>query len=440
MRVSSGMIFDAGVSALGKQSSQMLQIQQQLSTGRKVLTPADDPVASVGILESKQAIDLTQQYAKAHDSANSSLAFAESQLKSAGEVLIEARTLVIQAGNPGLSDADRKSIAAQLRAGFDQLLGLANAQDASGQYMFSGYQGNTQPFAGSVATGVNYYGDDGQRLLQASSSQQVAVSDSGNRIFNRIPNGNGVFAVDYATGNSGTAIVSGSNVTDATAWHDRSITTDLDIRFWKDPADNKIYYDLVDAHTGNSLYSDPSGPDPQSYAGGPNNTYTHAYVPGQPISFTGLDAAYGGAAGFGINVTLTGQPADGDSFNVQGSSSQSVFDTLKRFIDALEQPTVTGSNDPTRMANEISRALGDLDQAVDNFMSVRSGIGSRMNMVESLQTLNTDLNTQHQQTLSDLQDTDFVQAISDLTRLQVQLQAAQQSFVKMSQLSLFNYI
>lgn len=432
MRISSGMVFDAAIATLGKQSAQILNLQQQLSTGRKVLTPADDPVAAVGILESQQAIDMNNQYARAHDNANANLSFAESQLKSAGDVLMEARTLMVQAGNPGLKDSDRQSIADHLRSSFDQLLGLANSRDASGQYVFSGHMGNTQPFAGSVDSGVTYFGDDGQRHLQISLSQQVAVSDSGKRIFDRIPNGNGVFAVDYPPTNQGTAVISGSSVVNASAWHSTENSGNLEIRFWQDPADSQVYYDLVDAGTGKSLYSDsPSIP------GGVGNTFTQAYTPGDPISFSGLADPY---KDFGINVTFTGQPADGDSFSVSNSSSQSVFDSLSRFIHALEQPVIPGSNDPSRLANEVALALGNMDQGMDNFMAVRSGIGSRMHMIESIEALNGDLTIQHRQALSNLQDVDFVQALSDLTRMQIQLEAAQQTFVQMSRLSLFNYI
>lgn len=437
MRISSGMLFDSGVAALGKLSAQLLQTQQQLSTGRKVMTPADDPVAAVGILQANQALAMTEQYKKAHDSANSTLSFAESQLKSAGSILSEARTLVVQAGNPGLSDADRKSIAAQLRSDFEQLLGLANTQDASGQYVFSGYMGNTQPFGGTVETGVEYFGDDGQRYLQVSSSQQLAVSDSGNSIFNRIANGNGVFALDYADSNTGTAAVGGGSVINAGNWHAASNSGNLEIRFWVDEAGtigpaNAVYYDLVDADTSKSLFTDDV-----STAGGTGNSYTHAYVSGQPISFSGLAAPYDD---FGVNVNITGQPADGDSFSVKTSTSQSVFDTLRRFITALEQPTSADGNGQTRMTNEIALAIGNLDQAEQSFLTARSGIGSRMNRIESLQTLNTDLNVQYQQTLSDLQDVDYLQALSDLTRMQTQLEAAQQTFAQMTKLSLFNYI
>jgi flagellar hook-associated protein 3 FlgL len=63
-----------------------------------------------------------------------------------------------------------------------------------------------------------------------------------------------------------------------------------------------------------------------------------------------------------------------------------------------------------------------------------------MNEIESLGSLNDDVNLQYQQTLSQLQDLDYAKSYSDLTRMQVDLEAAQKSFTRISQLSLFNYL
>ena len=67
---------------------------------------------------------------------------------------------------------------------------------------------------------------------------------------------------------------------------------------------------------------------------------------------------------------------------------------------------------------------------------MRATLGSRMNELESLGYLNQDLSLQYQQTLSKLQDLDYAKAVTDLTRKQIELEAAQQSFAKVSQLSL----
>jgi flagellar hook-associated protein 3 FlgL len=108
-------------------------------------------------------------------------------------------------------------------------------------------------------------------------------------------------------------------------------------------------------------------------------------------------------------------------------------------IGALE----AGSGTPAaeaRLFNEIGFAVTNIDQSRDNILRVRAHIGSRMNEIESLGSLNENLGIQYQQALSDLQDIDYAKAISDLTRKQTNLEAAQLSFIRISQLSLFNFI
>ena len=136
---------------------------------------------------------------------------------------------------------------------------------------------------------------------------------------------------------------------------------------------------------------------------------------------------------------ITGAPADNDSFSIAPSSSQSVFATLANLIGALEMHGGTPAAN-AKLGSEIGFALANLDHSIDNILRVRAQVGSRMNEIESLGNLNEDLGLQYQQTLAELQDLDYAKAISDLTRKQTDLQAAQQSFVKISQLSLFDYL
>jgi flagellar hook-associated protein 3 FlgL len=116
-----------------------------------------------------------------------------------------------------------------------------------------------------------------------------------------------------------------------------------------------------------------------------------------------------------------------------------LFRTLANLIGALEGSTV-GPGSQAKFANEIGFALTNLDQANDNILRVRAAIGSRLSEVDSLSDVNQDLQLQYQQTLSNLQDLDYAKAISDLTRKQTDLEAAQKSFMRVSQLSLFNYL
>lgn len=437
MRVSSGMIYDAGVLGMNRQSASLLNLQQQISSGRRILTPSDDPVAAARALEVQQSGDVVAQFKQNLGAATSSLGMEETQLSSATDLLGRVRELTVQAGNTSLTSADRKSIAAELRSRFDELLGIANATDGSGQHIFAGFMGSVTPFAGTV-DGINknyvnnvypqneilYQGDDGQRQLQVSPSRILGVSDSGNDVFTRIKNGNGYFSTGYGVGNTGTGVIDAGNVTDPAAWNTNA--QNISIKFTVTAG--VTTYDLVDKN-GNSLLTGGVAPAPLANQ--------RVYQSGEPIVLKSQGAEP--AFDLGGSVKITGDPATGDGFSLAPSQSQSVFATIAHLIGALEGSDATPA-DNAKYANEIGFALTNLDQASQNFTRVRTLIGTRMNEMDSLGQLNDNLGLQYQQTLSNLQDLDYAKAISDFTRQQTNLQAAQQSYSQIAKLSLFNYL
>lgn len=405
MRVSTGMIYDAGVSAIQRQTSSLVHTQQQISTGRRMLTPADDPVAAARALEVTQARDVNAQYRVTQDNARSSLGLLESQLAAVGGVVQDVIERAIQGGNASLSDRDRSAIAGDLRSRFDQLVGLANATDGSGQYVFSGYQGATRPFSGDIAGGVNYAGDDGQRTLQVAPSRQMPVSNSGNDVFMRVRSGNGDFATGFTATNTGTGVIDGGTALDHSALTRHSYTITFSV------SGGTTSYDVVN----------------QDASPAPASVKTGTYTAGSPIDFDG------------VSLSIAGAPADGDSFTVVPSAGQSMFTTLANLIGALETP-VSGGAGGARLTNQIGRSLTDLNQALDKVLQVRASVGSRLSEIDAFANVSEDLSLQYDQTLSRLQDVDYAQAISQLTREQTTLEAAQRSFVRVSGLSLFDYL
>ncbi len=430
MRISSGMIFSAGLASIQKQTSALLHTQQQVASGRRILTPADDPVAAARALEVEQSRNTNALYQANQKTAGENLGLEEGRLEAVGDLIRNVRTLAVQGGGGALTDRDRASIATELRQRFDELLGLANATDGSGQHLFSGYMGDTTPFSGSVATGVVYAGDEGRRLLQVSASRQVAVSDSGSDIFMRIRNGNGIFATSVTAANVGSGIIDAGAVTDPALWNAAGNNKDYTLRFAVDGSTTPpvTTYDIVDNVSGNSLLT---GAAPGAAP------YPRVFAPGQAISLKSQGAEP--AFDFGAQVVITGNPADGDTFAVDASSSQSLFVTLGNLITALEASTASG-NGNTLLANRIGFALGNLDQAQDNILRVRAGIGSRLNEIESLAEAGESLHLNYEETLSRLRDLDYADAISRLTQEQGYLEAAQKSFLKVTGLSLFNYV
>jgi flagellar hook-associated protein 3 FlgL len=427
------MIFEGNINALNDKTAALLKTQQQMSSGKRILTPADDPVASAQVLELTQSAAINSQYQASQNTAKSNLGIIDGQLSSVSDLLLRVRELGVQAGNASLSTADRKSITTELRARFDELVGIANSKDGTGQYLFSGYQSTSKPFAGSVENGVSYAGDDGQRALQVSGSRQMPVSVTGNDLFMNIKNGNGIFATSAQTAasNTGSGLIDAGSVSDPAKWNSSANSGQLEVRFWKDPATATSYYDLVDATSGNSLYT---GTPSATGAGG---SYTHAYNSGNAISFSGLAAPYND---FGASVTITGTPASGDIFNVNNSTSTGLFSMLADMINTVELPTTIGAAGNTQRQNQLGAVLASLSQVEDNVSRVRSDVGSRLNELDDLESAAQGLDLQYKSRISDLESVDYNKAISDLTRQQTELQATQQSFTKIANMSLFDYL
>ncbi len=404
MRISSSTIYEANVAALSQQQSKMLHTQQQITSGRRILTPADDPIAAARALEVAQADATNTQYASNRNAALHSTAMAEGVLQSVTNLLQDVKTLAVYAGNSVLTASDKRSLATELSGRLDELLALSNSTDGVGNYLFSGFQGRMQPFTNG-AMNVQYMADDGQRMIQVSSSRQLAASDSGADIFMRIKNGNGVFALQAGAGNTGSGLLSQGVVTNPALINGDTYQLSFSV------AAGVTTYNITNTTTGT----------PYSIG--------NAYVSGQPINFQGMQ------------LDIQGAPANGDVFTAAPSSNESLFKTLSNLISTLNQLNVLGgATAAAQFNNSVGQALNNLDRGLDNVLTVRASLGTRLRELESLQSTGEDLGLQYKQTLSQLQDVDFNKAISDLTQQQLGLQAAQKSFLKVSELSLFNYI
>lgn len=399
MRISSSTLFDSNVTLLGQQQTRLLQTKQQVASGRRILTAADDPVAAARALEINQSDAMNTQYAANRTAARHTLSLAESNLQSATSLLQDVRTAVVNAGNGALNNSDRKTIATELSGRLQELIGLANSTDGAGNYLFAGFQSKTQPFV-ATPTGIGYFGDDGQHNVQVSATRQIASSDSGADVFMRVKNGNGTFITQAAAANTGTGVVSSGAVTNPAA--------------------------LVAGNSYSISFSLVAGVMNYTVTGAPVALavpVTGAYVSGQTISFDG------------IQLDIQGTPAVTDTFTVTPSANESVFKTISDLINALNAP-VAGAN----LTNSLNRGLNNLDNALNNVLTTRSSLGLRLNEIDALQTAGEDLGMQFKQSLSALQDVDYNKAISDLTQQQMSLQAAQKSFIKIAELSLFSYL
>lgn len=396
MRISSAQLFNSSLAAMQDNQAAVSKTQLQLSTGRRILTPADDPAGAAQGLDLTQTLATTQQYQRNADAARARLELEEVTLGSVGDILQRVRELAVQGNNDSQTPQTRRYIAVEVRELLDQVLDLANTRDANGEYLFAGYNGTAMPFLRTAAGQFSYAGDAGQRFLQVGASQQVADGDSGVDVFLAIRNGNGTFTTRDAAANTGTGIIDPGTVVNAAAY----VPDDYRIVFT-----SATTFDVIDDTTATTLLA------------------AQPYVDGAVIGFNG------------IQTYITGAPAAGDEFTITPSANQDVFTTVQNLASALESP---GSL--TAFHNAMNRVLMDLDQGMENMSGIRSRAGGRLNVIDSQKDANANFVLDAQKALSEVQDLDYAEAASRLNRQLLSLEAAQQTFVRVQGLTLFNFL
>ncbi|WP_349555845.1 flagellar hook-associated protein FlgL [Marinobacter sp. NFXS9] len=515
MRISSQQIFNGGVNRLQDLNTQLQKTQQQISTGKRVINPSDDPVAAARLLKLDQQNAQIDQYQRGIDLAQNRLEQEESTLSDITDVIQRVRELTVQAGNGSLSADDRKSISSELKERLEQLAGYANTRDASGEYIFSGFKGNTPAFAQDDAGKWSYQGDEGQRMLEIDTGVSVPISDSGKGIFVNVNSASPSFRTESSSQNTNAATISSGFVYDQDAFGE-IYPDDLIVKI--DASGNT--FTVTNRTTGEDL-------TPLS----PNNDYTS----GDPIRVAGVQFEISGAA-------------SGDEFFVKSSSKQSVFGTIEKLIDGLDNQVkgpasasissnfaasasgaiyingvgvslsggedssdlaglingnqklqgmgieanlddsgnilltsqgedlnisaiddsgppfsgtlvTTGASDtdldtsatpPILAANFeggqeaydalVADSLKNLDNAQESILTTQTEIGGRLNTVDSTRDFLSDSSIYTDKITSKLRDVDYAEAVSTLSFQSFVLQAAQQSFAQVSQLSLFDRI
>lgn len=399
MRVSTSWMQQQSVGSMMNRQSDLSDLNIQLSTGKRINQPSDDPVGAARALDLTHLTADTAQYQRNIGTANARLGLEDQTLSNVTGVLGRVRTLLLQAANGSQTDATRGDIAAEMVQLRQQLLGQANSKDGQGDYIFAGNRTGTMPFV--AQNGVSYLGDDGQRMVAAGPGLQVATGDSGSAVFADIPTGNGTFAISANAANTGSAVAGASSVSNPnanpSAWSGGS-------------------YDIV--FTAADAYEVRDGA-------------------GTVLDSGTYDAGNGGSVTFrGAQVAFSGTPDAGDTFALGASAKQDVFTTLGNIIDTLRQPDGGGAD----MQNNINTQFANLDQAIDNISRTRGMVGARMNALDQQRGLNDDLTLQYKSALSDVQDLNYYDAISQLGAQTTALQAAQQTFTRIQGSKLFDYL
>ncbi len=395
-RVSTKTMADQSVSTMLQQQAILSKTQLQLSTGKRILTPSDDPTGSVRVVDLKSAIGRVDQYQVNADRANSRLEQEESVLFGVTNLLQRSHQLGVQGNNTAvLSVSDTTAIAAEIRQLVDELEGLANTRDASGDYIFSGYKSGTKPFTRTTTDAYTYSGDQGQRQLQISADRTIADGDNGFDLFVDVDTGpfasaTGIAATGFGVIADGDLTINGISVGGIPAAANATERAGQIMDAINAISD--ITHVSADLASGSTVTLSSSAGD--------------VAVVAASAADTGLTT--------GTTAATTGK--------------RNIMETLLQMASSLEA------------GDTVDRYLNDINLAMGHVSDAHSLVGARFNAAAKQVEVNADIKLTLETHLSNVEDLDYTEAISRFNRQTVALEAAQQAYVKVQGLSLFNFL
>ncbi|WP_166371515.1 flagellar hook-associated protein FlgL [Psychromonas sp. SA13A] len=489
MRISSQMLFMRNTSSLMSQQSVLSDQNLHMASQKRVIHASDDPVAIATIQRLKQDISVGEQFIENGKMAESANELIDTALTQSTNILQRARELMVSGSNGTMNESNREAIAVELENLRDELMGVANTKDGNSQYIFAGFEVDTQPFQKNEFGQVIYHGDSGERDYRIGSGVSIQGNDSGANVFMNIAEGNGTFVSEVGSENQGGAEISQGSVADTNAARDyldqdytiaitdgtdgpeysvyglkeKTVSGEADVRIssvdasisgtveiqFSETSTPDEFYIIVNGQSSNPDVYDATAVNEYSKAesfningitfevnGLPDDSDSYAltkfveptpYEDGKAITFNG------------IKTELKGDVVDGDSFTLRQSEEKDIFATLQSSIDALRIPGTDKTATAARNS-AFSNSLLQIDGAMDNVMSTQSSVGARLRTIDNQRESTLDFNLTAQTTLSSLEDLDMAAAISEYQEQYSMLEISQKTYVQLQQLSLFNLI
>lgn len=436
MRISTDSIYEQQVASIDNITAQEALYGQQISSGKAVNAPGDDPTQIAQDLSARTDIGVQTQVGQNLTNVSSQLTTVDGALSSLTSVLQSARSLAIEGASDTNTPSQLQEIAAQVYQLLQQSVGVANTQ-YGGSYVFAGTATPSSApvvLTGSPLTAVTFSGNNvaqTQRLpngqtLNTSVTLQSAfnynAADGSPSVFLALQNLystlNNAQTTDESTtavNTSGQAIVAGTTYAQMlTGAVPQLLTTPL-------TADS----------TGNVSISIASGivPNGVTITFGPGDTM--ASIVGKINAQTGVT---GVSASFNFQTQrLSLTSASNQSFQVRDIASAGANNT-GNFIAAFNL------NNQADFVNNLSTQLGDIDHITQVMLNARAQVGSTIQQAGALSnttssTVNNDTTVQ-----SNIEDTNVPKATTQFSLAQTALQAAYGTTAQLEQKDLFDYL
>ncbi|AUI81680.1 flagellar hook-associated protein FlgL [Alteromonas macleodii] len=407
MRISTNQIYDQNMRSIMQNQGDLAKTQEQLASGKRIITPSDDPVGAAKVLRLTEEIDELTQFQRNNDLVTGSLEQQEAVLTNITNSVNRARTLIVQAGNGILDDPDKRAIGSELEQIKLEIFDLMNTQDADGNYLYAGYQSGNQAFTFNPASGgnaISFSGDAGVNFIQLSNSSKIQSTSNGYEVFeNVLSRFNFSITANTVTSLEGATIKEqGTFDTFFNNNYDNANLTNNDFRV-----------DFLG--TGQAqLVNQNSGAVIE----------TVGYTSGEPFTLKGMQ------------FEAVASPGDSISFSLDQPEKKSMAQTIHEVQSLLSDTSINHG----ALQDAIADALVGLDNGLEKISLERASLGSRLNIAESTYESNLDMEIAAKAQRSSIQDVDYAEASTEFAKQETALSAALATFPQISNLSLFNYI
>lgn len=421
IRLSTSQMYSSSMNGILQSNNRLNTVNNQMTSGKRVLSPADDPVAAAQTLNSKTRMAIVEQYNRNLDFGDKNLSLTESVLDQTETALIGLKERAIQLGSDQWSDEQIKASGVEVKEMLNHLQGLLNTRNESGEYIFAGSQAGQRAYEGNI-----FQGDSVEREAQVADDTFIKMLTSGARVFEGLDIGADKLKPTYDPNKT---------IPDP----------DVAKNFAPDPDEPTNF--ILDAD-GDKI------PDPVKFTETPvgsgifvvNETYVGA-DPGtvvlDPTKFTETPVGSGiFQPNAGADVTMKPDPSnlgftnDPAQYGEDGAYPNNMLGVLQHLVDA------TGNGNPAGPVNKeaIRNAIQNIDVAFDKVSQSRSQIGARQNTLAAVKESNTDFKDFAAKSISDLEELDYSEAYVRLQTSLMSYQAGMQASGKVAGLSLFNYM
>jgi flagellar hook-associated protein 3 FlgL len=406
-RLGTANAYDNTLGNLTTRQNNLANLQESLSSGKKITSPSDDPT---GAAQAERALNRLARIAtdqRALEVQRNAISMAESTLSDVTSALQEVRDLVVSAGNGSFSTAERKTVALQISSLRDRILSLANSQDSNGQPLFAALGSALKPFAGPEAT-VPDYTFNGLPGSASAGTYAIASALDGESAFMLQANRDAAYNVKVSNSALSTGNVVKDNAIGAGTINGSSYSIEIT---GFDNVANTVNYTVTESPSG-SVTSPPAVPWSKALG------FTVTGMPGLSLTVKGTPSA---------------PPAANDIISVDPNVS--VFSTVDHAISDI---SAAGNSNAANQA--VTQALHNIDISMSRIAAVRGQAGDLLNRADSITATNDKRNIEQEANRSRAEDIDMIKGVSDFQKQQTGYSAALQSYAQIQKLSLFNFI